>query len=152
MRAVRLPGEKRSYRREGRFGRLQLPNRCSDRLKTPCLSCDDNFFSTTTNSPTCKVRKNGAAHLRRHRLEYWSIHELHQACTVTREIVGKCCGSATNTNRSSLLVGRPSLDLGTLGLKGHRVHYSLFIRFREPHIHRGLRSVRSVRSVAIGKC
>jgi hypothetical protein len=50
------------------------------------------------------------------------------------------------------LVGRPGLDPGTLGLKGHRVHYSLFIRFREPHIHRVLRSVRSVRSVAIGKC
>jgi hypothetical protein len=50
------------------------------------------------------------------------------------------------------LVGRPGLDPGTLGLKGHRVHYSLFIRFREPHIHRVLRSVRSVRSVAIEKC
>jgi hypothetical protein len=49
-------------------------------------------------------------------------------------------------------VGRPGLDPGTLGLKGHRVHYSLFIRFREPHIHGVLRSVRSVRSVAIGKC
>jgi hypothetical protein len=49
-------------------------------------------------------------------------------------------------------VGRPGLDPGTLGLKGHRVHYSLFIRFREPHINRVLRSVRSVRSVAIGKC
>ena len=46
-------------------------------------------------------------------------------------------------------VGRPGLDPGTLGLKGHRVHYSLFIRFREPHIHRVLRSVRSV---AIEKC
>jgi hypothetical protein len=51
-----------------------------------------------------------------------------------------------------LLVGRPGLDPGTLGLKGHRVHYSLFIKFREPHIHRVLRSVRSVRSVAIEKC
>ncbi len=53
------------------------------------------------------------------------------------------------------LVGRPGLDPGTLGLKGHRVHYSLFIRFREPHINRVLRSVRSVRSarsVAIEKC
>jgi hypothetical protein len=50
------------------------------------------------------------------------------------------------------LVGRPGLDPGTLGLKGHRVHYSLFIKFREPHIHRVLRSVRSVRSVAIEKC
>ena len=50
------------------------------------------------------------------------------------------------------LVGRPGLDPGTLGLKGHRVHYSLFNRFREPHIHRGLRSVRSVRSVTIEKC
>jgi hypothetical protein len=52
-------------------------------------------------------------------------------------------------------VGRPGLDPGTLGLKGHRVHYSLFIRFREPHINRVLRSVRSVRSarsVAIEKC
>jgi integrase len=49
-------------------------------------------------------------------------------------------------------VGRPGLDPGTLGLKGHRVHYSLFIRFREPHINRVFRSVRSVRSVAIGKC
>jgi integrase len=49
-------------------------------------------------------------------------------------------------------VGRPGLDPGTLGLKGHRVHYSLFIRFRESHIHGVLRSVRSVRSVAIGKC
>ena len=49
-------------------------------------------------------------------------------------------------------VGRPGLDPGTLGLKGHRVHHSLFIRFREPHIHRVLRSVRSVRSVAIEKC
>jgi len=50
------------------------------------------------------------------------------------------------------MVGRPGLDPGTLGLKGHRVHYSLFIRFREPHIHGVLRSVRSVRSVAIEKC
>jgi hypothetical protein len=53
------------------------------------------------------------------------------------------------------MVGRPGLDPGTLGLKGHRFHYSLFIRFREPHIHRVLRSVRSVRSVrfvAIEKC
>ena len=49
-------------------------------------------------------------------------------------------------------VGRPGLDPGTLGLKGHRVHYSLFIRFREPHIHRVLCSVRSVRSVPIEKC
>jgi CO dehydrogenase/acetyl-CoA synthase epsilon subunit len=50
---------------------------------------------------------------------------------------------------------RLGLDPGTLGLKGHRFHYSLFIRFREPHIHRVLRSVRSVRSVrfvAIEKC
>ena len=51
-----------------------------------------------------------------------------------------------------LFVGRPGLDPGTLGLKGHRVLYSLFIRFREPHIHRVLRSVRSMRSVAIEKC
>jgi hypothetical protein len=55
-------------------------------------------------------------------------------------------------NAPKLLVGRPGLDPGTLGLKGRRVHHSLFIRFREPHIHRVLRSVRSVRSVAIGKC
>jgi hypothetical protein len=48
-------------------------------------------------------------------------------------------------------VGRPGLDPGTLGLKGHRVHYSPFIRFREPHIHRVLRSARSVRSVDIEK-
>ncbi|MHB2027847.1 MAG: tyrosine-type recombinase/integrase [Acidimicrobiales bacterium] len=47
------------------------------------------------------------------------------------------------------LVGRPGLDPGTLGLKGHRVHYSLFIRFREPHVHGVLRSVRSV---TIKKC
>ena len=46
--------------------------------------------------------------------------------------------------RDLVFVGRPGLDPGTLGLKGHRVHYSLFIKFREPHIYKGLRSVRSV--------
>jgi len=59
---------------------------------------------------------------------------------------------STSVNVHILTVGRPGLDPGTLGLKGHRVHYSLFIRFRKPHIHGVLRSVRSVRSVAIGKC
>ena len=59
-------------------------------------------------------------------------------------------GDSGPVNRT--FVGRPGLDPGTLGLKGHRVHYSLFIRFREPHIHRVLRSVCSVRSVAIEKC
>jgi len=59
---------------------------------------------------------------------------------------------STSVNVQTYKVGRPGLDPGTLGLKGHRVHYSVFIRFSELHIHRGLRSARSVRSVAIGKC
>ena len=62
---------------------------------------------------------------------------------------GAATVGADERERSFFYVGRPGLDPGTLGLKDHRVHYSLFIRFREPHIHRGLRSVRSV---AIEKC
>jgi len=48
--------------------------------------------------------------------------------------------TASHETRSNLVM---------VGLKGHRVHYSLFIRFREPHIHRGLRSF-SVFSVFSG--
>ena len=67
--------------------------------------------------------------------------------TATSDVADNYSEAANRT-----FVGRPGLDPGTLGLKGHRVHYSLFIRFREPHIHRVLRSVRSLRSVAIEKC